>query len=41
MEKVLSAILTIKNNFQDKRVVIGSDQTLLLRTEGLFFTNGN
>lgn len=41
MEKVLSAILSIKNNFQDKRVVIGCDQTFLLRTEGLFFTNGN
>lgn len=36
MEEVLSAILSIKNNFQDKRVVIGSDQKLLLRTEGFF-----
>lgn len=35
MEKVLSAILLINNKFQDKRVVIGSDQKLLLRTECL------
>lgn len=35
MEKVLSAILLINNKFQDKRVVIGSDQKLLLRTEHL------
>lgn len=35
MEKVLSAIPLINNKFQDKRVVIGSDQKLLLRTERL------
>lgn len=35
MEKVLSAILLINNKLQDKRVVIGSDQKLLLRTEYL------
>lgn len=35
MENVLSAILLINNKFQDKRVVIGSDQKLLLRTEDL------
>lgn len=39
MEKVLSAILLINNKFQDKRVEIGSDQKLLLRTEylGVFY----